>query len=293
MINLMRSPIAVCPATLADEEALVRLLLRATCLYPRGSDLAVRTLLGYPLQFTVREGSILRGYLGVSIPRLSTAKIDVVAIHHRQDVDRCLRELLLAVGVQLRERETEALIYIGQDPWLITALRSQGFEEANAILLFRKQGWEVPTPGNDNVCVRPVALQDIPTLVELDEAAFREDLWRNSAEAFQGCLDRMAHFVVAEQESQVVGYQFSYVHGEEGYVARVAVHPRAQDRRIGARLLADAIRFFRVQRVRDIVLNTQKDNYRAQRLYRWFGFQPVRQEALVLKRGIAVEGSEN
>jgi len=78
---------------------------------------------------------------------------------------------------------------------------------------------------------------------------------------------------------------------EEGYVARVAVHPRAQDQRIGARLLAEAIRFFRMRRVSSIVLNTQKDNHRAQRLYHWFGFQPVRQEALVLRKRVAVEGS--
>jgi ribosomal-protein-alanine N-acetyltransferase len=249
--------------------------------------------MGYPLQFTAREWSMLRGYLGVSIPRPSTAKIEVVAIHHRQDVDHYLRELLLAVGVQLRERRTETLIYIGHDPWLVTALRRQGFEEANAILLFRKRGWEIPSLGNENVCVRPATLQDIPALVGLDEAAFGEDLWRNSAEAFQQCLNRMVHFVVAERKGRVVGYQFSYMQGEEGYVARVAVHPRAQDQRIGARLLAEAICFFRVQSASNIALNTQEDNYRARRLYRWFGFQPVRQEALVLRRRVAGEGSEN
>jgi ribosomal-protein-alanine N-acetyltransferase len=249
--------------------------------------------MGYPLQFAAREGSMLRGYLGVSTPRPCTAKIEVVAIHQRQDVDHYLRELLLAVGVQLRERGTEALIYIGQDPWLVTALGRQGFEEANSILLFRKRGWEIPSLGNENVCVRPATPQDIPALVGLDRAAFGEDLWRNSAEAFRQCLNRMVHFVVAEQEGRVVGYQFSYMQGEEGYVARVAVHPRAQDQRIGARLLAEAIRFFRVQSASNIVLNTQEDNYRARRLYRWFGFQPVRQEALVLRRRVAVEGSEN
>jgi ribosomal protein S18 acetylase RimI-like enzyme len=291
MIRLMRAPTVVCPATLADEEVLARLLLRATCLYPSGLSLTAGTLLAYPLQFTVWERKMLRGYLGASMLRPSTARIEALAIRHRQDVDYYLRELLTALEFELRERGTEVLIYIGQDLWLMTALKSQGFEKVNSILLFRKQGWDAPTCGNDNVCVRPAISEDIPALVRLDEAAFGEDMWRNGAEAFQQCLNRMALFVVAEQKGQVVGYQFSYMQGEEGYVARVAVHPRAQDQRIGARLLADAIHFFQRWGVRQIVLNTQKGNHRAQRLYSWFGFQLVKQEALVLRRTVGVERS--
>jgi ribosomal protein S18 acetylase RimI-like enzyme len=171
----------------------------------------------------------------------------------------------------------------------MSALSEYGFQEVNTILLLRKRDWDVPTSGNDGVSIRPATANDIPALVRLDEAAFAEDMWRNNAEAFQQCLDRMALFVVAEHKARIVGYQFSYMQRQGGYVARVVVHPRAQGQRIGARLLADAIHFFQESGIRDIVLNTQRDNHRAQRLYSWFGFRLVKQEAVVLRKMLAVE----
>ncbi|MBC7263883.1 MAG: HAD-IA family hydrolase, partial [Chloroflexi bacterium] len=44
---------------------------------------------------------------------------------------------------------------------------------------------------------------------------------------------------------------------------------------IGTRMLAEAIRFFERQGVEHIILDTQADNERSQRLYRWFGFTPT------------------
>ena len=282
----MGSSIVVRPATSADEETLAQLVLRATCLYAVRLGLTARALLDYPFLFTAWEGQKLGGYLAVSILHPPTARIDATAVRHRQDVDRYLRGLLIAVGVQLQERRTERLIYIGEDSWLIAALKGRGFEEVNSILLFHKRGWEVPSLGNEKVCVRRTTPQDIPALVRLDEAVFDEDMWRNNSEAFQECLSRMPHFVVAEQEGRVVGYQFNSIRGGEGYLARVAVHPQAQGQHIGTRLVAEAIRFFQTRRVRNIALNTQRDNHRAQRLYRWFGFQPAGQEAVVLTKRV-------
>lgn len=283
MIESMRYSITIRPATLADEEALSNLLCQAACLYPAGS-LTARGLLVHPLLLTAWEDESLQGCLSLSLLHPLTAKIEAIALRYWRDVGRCLRELLALAEMQLRERGAETLVYIGQDPWLISALKRQDFRKANTILLFRKRGWEVPNPGNQEVCVRPTRPEDIPALVRLDEAAFREAMWRNNVQAFQQCLSQVPHFVVAEQRGRVVGYQFSHVRRGEGYVARVVVHPEAQGQRIGARLVAEAIHFFQKRRVRNIVLNTQRDNDRAQRLYSWFGFRPVGQEAVVLQK---------
>ena len=286
MIISMRSPILIRPATWADEKALTHLLQRAACLYPESLGLTARALLNHPLLVTAWEGEKLRGCLSVSFLHPPTARMEALAIRYQRDVGRYLRELLPPAEAQLRERGTETLAYIGQDLWLIAALKGQGFQRANSILLFRKQGWEVPDPGNQEACVRPARPEDIPALVRLDEAAFKEAIWQNTAEAFQQCLNQMPYFVVAEQKGQVVGYQFSQIRSGEGYLARVAVHPEAQGQRIGARLVAEAIRFFQEQQVRNIVLNTQRDNYRAQRLYGWFDFRPAGQEAVVLQKRV-------
>jgi ribosomal protein S18 acetylase RimI-like enzyme len=61
------------------------------------------------------------------------------------------------------------------------------------------------------------------------------------------------------------------------------VHPRYQGQRIGVRLLAEAIRRLEAAGAYGITLNTQQDNQRALRLYRWFGFRSLGQEAEVLE----------
>ena len=284
----MTSSIVIRPATPADAEPLDRLLRRAACLYPRGLDLtATNAPMDGCLLVTAWKMGRLRGVLGVTALHPSTAKIEAIGIHLREDLDGCLAGMLAWAEVQLRERGTETLIYIGHDAWLIAALRLQGFQVADSILLFRKRGWEVPDPGNQGVSIRPATLEDTHFLVALDESAFREALWRNNADAFHQWLSRMCHSVVAEWKGQIVGYQFSDVQEDEGYLARVVVHPAAQGERIGVRLMTEAIGFFRRQGIRTIALNTQGDNHRAQRLYGWFGFRRAGREALVLQKRVS------
>ena len=286
MNRLKRSSITVRLATWADEEALARLLQQAACVYQTGFGVTARALLDRLLLFTAWEGERLLGCLGVNLLHPSTGKIEEVAVRYPRQVARCLAELMPALEAKLREQGAETVVYMGQDPWLSTVLKHQGFWMANSILLFRKWGWEVPDPGSQKVRVRAAAPEDIPVLVRLDEAAFQAAMWRNNAAAFQQCLNRAPHFVVAEHKGQVVGYQFSLLREGEGYLARVVVDPRVQGRRIGVRLVSDAIHFFQQRGVRSIALNTQRDNHRAQRLYRWFGFRPSGQEAIVLQKRV-------
>jgi ribosomal protein S18 acetylase RimI-like enzyme len=72
-----------------------------------------------------------------------------------------------------------------------------------------------------------------------------------------------------------------------GFLVRIAVHPRAQGEGIGARLMADAVHYFRQHRVWKIVLNTEETNTRAHQLYEWFGFQLVEPRGFVLGLDIA------
>jgi len=90
--------------------------------------------------------------------------------------------------------------------------------------------------------------------------------------------------VVAELNGQVIGYQFNALDGEYGYLVRIAVHPSINSKGVGARLMAEAIRFFEREHVLRIMLNTQDDNLHAHRLYEWFGFVRIPQIGFVLRK---------
>ena len=209
-----------------------------------------------------------------------------------------------AVLAQLLEHVSEALIaqgtrylhYSGNDlehDWLRAILLNFGFVPYRQLYAYDKFDFSIPTEGNQQVHVRPVRIgtnysfcdgpNDMSDLLTIEAACF-EDLWRNDSSAFRDIADTHPYFVVAELHGKVVGYQFNTQDNEAGYLVRIAVHPSVSGQGIGARLMAEAMRFFQRARVSRIMLNTQEDNHHAHHLYEWFGFVRLAQTGFVLRK---------
>ena len=200
-----------------------------------------------------------------------------------------LEALLPPTLDRLRSQEIMNLVYIGNDRWLTVPLRRDWeFSIQDTVVTYTKKDWSIPTRGNQQVHVRPAYPDDFPSLVALDEVAF-DPLWRNASQTFAHALENLPYFVVAELAGETVGYLFSNRQGDTGHLNRVAVHPDYQGRGIGTRLLAEAIAFFCTEKVKVVTLNTQKDNAVSQRLYHRFGFRPMGEEALVLRRDLTLQ----
>jgi ribosomal-protein-alanine N-acetyltransferase len=199
-----------------------------------------------------------------------------------------LEALLPPTLDRLGSQEVTSLVYIGNDRWLTAPLlRDWDFSIQNSVVAYAKKDLSIPTRGSQQVYVRLACPGDFPALVALDEAAF-DPLWCNESRTFAHALENLPYFVVAELAGQIVGYLFGSRQGDTGHLNRVAVHPDCQGRGIGARLLAEAIEFFRAEKVKVVTLNTQKDNAVSQRLYRHFGFRPMGEEALVLRHDLTL-----
>jgi ribosomal-protein-alanine N-acetyltransferase len=225
----------------------------------------------------------LLGFMFWDLRRPPLARLRGAGLADGWPVSDYLQTLLPPSLELLRPQDATALIYVGSEEWLTIPLQDHGFVVDNVIVAYTKNDWAVPAQGNQEVSVRSAQSRDFPALVALDQAAF-DPLWQNTPDTFRDVLVSYPHFVVAELDGVVVGYEFSSVTEGRGYLARVAVYPDHQGRGIGVRLMAEAIDFFRGEGARVITLNTQQDNQASQRLYRWFGFRLVGEEALVLRR---------
>ncbi|HID63436.1 MAG TPA: GNAT family N-acetyltransferase [Anaerolineae bacterium] len=280
--------ITIRQATAANEKEVLRLIrdARRVCLHFKVEELKDR-LETEPFLVAYARGRLV-GFMFWDLHYSYLARLRGAGLADRWPVSEYLRALLPPSLESLRAQGAATLAYVGSDDWLIEPLQEHGFVVDNIILAYQKADWAVPSRGNQEVLVRPTQPDDFPALVALDQAAF-EPLWQNTARVFQDVLANYPYFVVAELEGTVVGYQFSSLLGDRGYLARVAVHPDYQGRGIGTRLLAEAIAFFKQEGVRAIILNTQQDNQASQRLYRWFGFKLVGEEAVVLKFNIPSE----
>jgi len=186
-------------------------------------------------------------------------------------------------------RGARRLYYSGGDldgDWLRGPLERRGFALVTTLRSYDKLDYSTPVPGNPDVRVRPFAPRDVEGVLAIERAAF-EQLWRHDAASFLDVAREYPYFVVAEDDSGIVGYQFNTIEGGVGYLVRIAVHPRASGRGVGARLMAEAVRYFAAQRASKIALNTEERNARAHALYERFGFVRVPPRGYVLGRDIA------
>lgn len=186
-------------------------------------------------------------------------------------------------------RGARMLYYSGSDldaDWLAPMFEERGFHLVSLLRSYDKDDFSIPDFGSRRARVRPFTPADVSGVVDVENRCF-DQLWRHDATSFLDIAETYPYFVVAEDDTGIVGYQFNAVDNSAGYLVRIAVHPRAEGQGVGARLMSEAVRYFQSCRVWKIVLNTEEQNTRAHRLYERFGFHRVSPRGFVLGREIA------
>lgn len=279
--------------TIDDCPLIERLLRTSEYIYQRFTSEELPLLLQHDPCVGFFRGSSLHGFLlsqNVNPPAAWIGGFGVSWTESRA-YRSILSMLLASLYIELTARDVFALHYSGSDAqqdWLGAVLIAHEFLPYRYLYSYDKFDHSIPAPGNQQMTVRPVDLsnprgKDMQALLAIEELCF-EDLWRYDSTAFTDILVTHPYFVVAELNSQVVGYQFNAIDGDYGYLIRIAVHPAVNGRGIGVRLMAEAVNFFAQARVSRIMLNTQQDNVRAHRLYEWFGFLRLEKMGFVLRK---------
>ncbi|WIG60045.1 MAG: hypothetical protein OJF49_002793 [Ktedonobacterales bacterium] len=202
-----------------------------------------------------------------------------------------LRALLPPLARAAAARGATHLYYSGgnaESDWLRAPLEACGFGLVTLLRSYDKDDTALPntTGANERVRVRPFTPADIEGVLAVEQQCF-DQLWRHDAASFLDVAASYPYFVVAEDDQGIAGYQFNTLDATTGYLVRIAVHPRAAGQGIGARLMTEAIAYFRQERVWRILLNTEERNTRARALYERFGFHLVEPRGFVLGGAIA------
>lgn len=123
------------------------------------------------------------------------------------------------------------------------------------------------------VTIRVATDQDLDDIAAIERAVFA-DPW--SRRSFADLIEtRHVVFLVAVDESAVVGYAIVLVSGVESELANLAVTRLMQRQGLGARLLAKAIERARERGAREMFLEVRASNAAAIQLYSAAGFQAV------------------
>jgi ribosomal-protein-alanine N-acetyltransferase len=116
--------------------------------------------------------------------------------------------------------------------------------------------------------------EDLDRVVEIENRAFPTPWSRSSFEA-ELKSNSKAHYLVACEGEEVVGYIGAWFIFEEAHITNIAVDPHRRRRGIGDRLLTEFIEYCRSRSIKRMTLEVRKSNEVAIRLYKKHSFRTL------------------
>jgi [ribosomal protein S18]-alanine N-acetyltransferase len=146
--------------------------------------------------------------------------------------------------------------------------------------------------------LRPMTTADLDNVLKLEVALFGEESWsRQMLVGELGQQPASRYYLVAEEGGTIVGYAGLLAAGGQADVLTIAVSTARWGQGIGSLLLGELLTEAVRRGCTEIFLEVRADNVRAQRLYRWWGFddigirrgyyQPSGMDAIVMRRDLA------
>jgi [ribosomal protein S18]-alanine N-acetyltransferase len=271
----------------ADVTAVTRLLRDGARRYYNLSGGMLPDLLEAHQGMALAVGAEIYAFALVGWPVGATCWLRALAFAEGVEVRPALAGLLDGLHPVLAARGLHSVFYAGDenaDGWLIPALHERGYQQETEVIVYEKQGLDIPAPGNPDVQVRPATSVDLAEVLSLDQCCF-EPQWAKDDPMISDAIRQGPYFMLAERAGRLAGYAYATTHfgGRLVHLVRIAVAPEQRGAGIGVRLLADLVHFAAQQPAYTITLNTQAYNTSAQRIYHWFGFRTTGERQPILR----------
>ncbi|MCD6576727.1 MAG: GNAT family N-acetyltransferase, partial [Anaerolineaceae bacterium] len=158
--------------------------------------------------------------------------------------------------------------------WMKDLLKIEGWREKHQVTQFKwdyKRKMDILKSIKYSSAIRRMTRADIREVTSIDKTCFQA-LWQQSQEALEHAYDQSAYSTVFEIDQSICGFQISTMDKGKAHLARLAVLPDFQNRHIGEQLVLNMLKHVDAQGIKDISVNTQKDNYISINLYKKLQF---------------------
>ena len=171
----------------------------------------------------------------------------------------------------LPEQQNLMIAAVSLKDWFTELLTANGFMHFQDIVVLELKSQPTRRRIDPDIHIRIMQKADLETVKKIDHASF-EPLWRNSLDGIQHSFDQSAYATVAVLNGKVVGYQICTQSPFSAHLARLAVLPGNQRKGIGYALVYDLIEYFTANKIYQISVNTQNNNFSSLSLYEKIGF---------------------
>ena len=268
----IRAGLKVRPAVRLDREKIADLILFEAHVHRHLDWRTPLEWIGFSPYWVLEEGGHLLGALACPPDPDSIAWIRLFVFSSHPASPSVWPPLWNAARDQLIETGGATVAVIATQRWFDSILVESGFDLNGHITLLE---WNYQSPKRaplpSNINLRAMTIDDLPRVVEVDNAAF-EPLWRNSLPALRKAYSQSSHAFVVEDPSGLLGYELSTGSPLGAHLARLAVLPEAQGRGLGATLVGDLIDRILNSGGSRLTVNTQADNAASLALYHKLGF---------------------
>ena len=124
------------------------------------------------------------------------------------------------------------------------------------------------------VNIRDMEVSDIDRVMEIEAVTFIAP-WKKEEMLYEFNENKYANMAVITIEDKVIGF-YDYWHTfDSASIAQIAVDPLYQKQGLGSLLMEEIVKECYAKKVRTITLEVRKNNEKAVKLYKKFGFKTV------------------
>ena len=184
--------------------------------------------------------------------------------------------------LKMEETQKAVICALGLQEWFASLLLANNFIHFQdiVVLLWNRKLNPVP-PLAAGFVIRPMVEGDVEDVASVDQKAF-EALWVNSAETLRLAFQQADFSEVLECQGEIVGYQISTSNQFSAHLARLAVHPDFQRHGLGSNLVNSIFQHYLEKNIRQVTVNTQRNNYSSLTLYKKMGFEVTHEHYPIL-----------
>jgi len=120
--------------------------------------------------------------------------------------------------------------------------------------------------------IRSMTVGDLDQVMLLELACFSVP-WTKEAFESELVKNQLAHYIVIEENNEIVGYGGVWYIMDEGHITNVAIHPEHRKKGLGKKLVQGMINAAIHYEINHMTLEVRKSNVAAITLYERMGFE--------------------